>query len=138
MKKTLLLVLAVAVVVGGGAFYSGMKYSQSKVSQRFAQIGGNGGNFRSNRTSAGGNSGFIAGEILSKDADSITVKMRDGSSKIIFFSDSTEIGKFVNGASNDLSIGQSISVSGKANSDGSITAQSIQIRPNMPSPSPAK
>ena len=148
MKKTLLLVLVVAVVVGGLAFYGGIKYSQGQTSQRFAQIGANGG-LRGGRTGGASGNGFVSGTILSKDANSITVELRNfggnaaGSnsgvgSKIVFLGNSTEIGKTVNGTLNDLSVGQSVTVTGSANSDGSITAQSVQIRPNMPSPSPAK
>jgi len=132
MKKTLLSILAVAVVVGGGAFYGGMKYAENKAvsdrQQRIQQFGGSGTGFRNggsgNRTAGG----FASGEILSKDDKSITIKMRDGGSKIIFFSDTTEIGKFVNGTSSDLEVGKNVSINGTANSDGSITAQTIQLR----------
>ncbi len=142
MNKLITTVIAVAVVVGGGAFYGGMKYAQSQAPQRNAQgfqnlspeerqqriqqFSGSGGG---NRGTGGG---FTSGEILSKDDKSITIKMRDGGSKIIFYSDTTEVGKFVNGASSDMEIGKTVSVNGKTNSDGSITAQSIQIRPAMP------
>jgi hypothetical protein len=132
MKKTLLSILVVAVVVGGGSFYGGMKYAENKAvsdrQQRIQQFGGSGTGFRNggsgNRTAGG----FASGEILSKDDKSITIKMRDGGSKIIFFSDTTEIGKFVNGASSDLEVGKNVSVIGTANSDGSVTAQTIQLR----------
>jgi len=132
MKKTLLSILVVAVVVGGGSFYGGMKYAENKAvsdrQQRIQQFGGSGTGFRNggsgNRTAGG----FASGEILSKDDKSITIKMRDGGSKIIFFSDTTEIGKFVNGALSDLEVGKNIIVNGTANSDGSITAQTIQLR----------
>ena len=155
MKKTLLTVLAVAVVVGGGAFYGGMKYAQGRISQGFwegmANINLSGqspsgqGGLRGGRAgTTGTDGGFTAGEIIAKDDKSITVKLRDGlsgqgGSKIVFFSDATEISKFANGAAADLEIGKSVSLSGKANSHGSITAQSIQLRP-MPvsTPTPAR
>lgn len=134
MNKTLLSILAVAVVVGSGAFYGGMKYAENKAAsdrqQRIQQFGGSGSGtgFRNggsgNRTAGG----FTSGEILSKDDKSITIKMRDGGSKIIFYSDTTEVGKFVNGTPSDLEVGKNVSVNGTANSDGSITAQSIQLR----------
>lgn len=141
MNKTLISILVVAVVVGGGAFYGGMKYSQGKTPQGFAGGEGGGGGqhqpgtagdgFRGVRGNQSGG-GFTSGDILSKDDKSITVKMRDGGSKIIFYSDTTEVGKFVNGAISDLEIGKTVSVNGKVNSDGSITAQSIQLRPQLP------
>ncbi len=142
MNKLITIVIAVSVVVGGGAFYGGMKYAQSHAPQRNAQgfqnlsheesqqrirqFGGSGGG---NRWAGGG---FTSGEILSKDDKSITVKMRDGGSKIIFYSDTTEVGKFVNGTLSDLEIGKTVSINGKANSDGSVTAESIQLRPTIP------
>jgi hypothetical protein len=137
MKKYLLF-LVILAIIGAGAFFGGMKYAESKASQRFQQIGANG---FGNRTGTGAinrmggnnsNSGFVTGNIISKDDKSITVSIRDGGSKIIFYSDTTEISKFTNGVSNDLEVDKAVSVSGKTNQDGSITAQSIQIRPEMP------
>ena len=151
MNKLIAIVIATAVVVGGGAFYGGMKYAQSKVpqgrlsqadfqnlqnfspeerQQRLQELGANAGGFRGGQR--GGNAGgFTTGEIISKDDKSVTVKLRDGGSKIVFLSDSTEITKSAAGTLSDLEVGKNISVNGTANSDGSITAQSIQLRPNL-------
>lgn len=135
MNKTAgyFVVLGIAII---GAFYGGLKYDQSKNPQQVRQagtanIGGFGFRNGGGRGMNGG--GFAAGEIIAKDETSITVKLRDGGSKIIFYSGSTEIGKFVNDAVSDLGVGKTVSANGKVNPDGSITAQSIQIRPNLPS-----
>ena len=125
MKKVLLIIIAIAVLVGGGAFYGGMEYAQSKIPQRFQQFGAEIGGGRSGNQSAGN---FVTGDIISKDDKSITVKLQVGGSKIVFFSDSTEIVKSVNGTSNDLEVGKTVMVNGTANQDGSLIAQSIQLR----------
>lgn len=126
MNKKYFVILGVTIlIVGGGAFYGGMKYAQNKSAsdrqQRFSQTAG--------ANIGGQRGGLVSGDIISKDNQSITVKMRDGSSKIVLFSNTTEVSKFVAGASTDLAVGKTVTVTGKANSDGSITAQSIQIRP---------
>ncbi len=142
MKNNLLVaVLVTAVVVGGGSFFAGMKYGQSsKVAvsgatgaERFAQGGTGGGN--RNRFQGGG---VVSGKILTIDASGITVETRGGAqgettgSKIVLLSGSTQIMKAVSGSTADLSVGQQVTAMGTANSDGSVTAQSVQIRPNMP------
>jgi hypothetical protein len=144
MKKILPIFVLVVLIVGGGAFFAGMKYGQSRGSnnfsradfqnlspeerqQRMQQTGAVGG-FRAMGGNNRGN-GFISGEIISKNDTSITVKLPDGGSKIVFFSDSTSITKSTDGVSGDLETGKTIMVNGTTNSDGSITAANIQIRP---------
>ena len=152
MNKIIALVIGAAVAVGGGSFYGGMKFQQSKGSgfispadfqnlrnlspeerqQRFQQMGGSGAGLGGQFGGRNGGGGATTGEIISKDDKSITIKLRDGGSKIVFYSASTEIGKFASGTSADIEIGKSVMINGSANSDGSITAQSIQIRPVAP------
>jgi hypothetical protein len=149
MKKIIPIFVALILVVGGGAFYGGMKYQQSKGSfgnltrqnfqnlseeQRQQLLQGNiGGGLQggSERRTA---SNFLNGEVISKDEQSLTLKMPDGGSKIVFFSDSTEISKTIEGSINDLEIGKQIMVSGEQNSDGSYTAKTIQLSPRYPTP----
>jgi len=147
MKNKVIAIVIGIAIIGGGAFYAGMKYGQSNSSTgsgqgaaagfanltpeqrqaRIQQMEGTATSGGQKRMQAG--TGFVNGEIISKDDTSITVKLQDGSSKIIFYSGTTQIGKMTNGTSNDMEIGKTVSVNGTANSDGSITAQSIQIRP---------
>ena len=81
------------------------------------------------RTGGGTGANFLNGEVIAKDEQSLTLKMPDGGSKIVFFSDSTQISKTTEGLINDIDIGKQIMVSGDQNSDGSYTAKTIQLSP---------
>jgi hypothetical protein len=141
MKKSLIMAIVVAVVFGGAGFFGGMKYGKSKSSSPFGNFPQGGevqSRFGQIRNGVQGNrqsGGFISGEIISKDDQSVTVKMQDGSSKIVFYSSTTSVGKMASGTSTDLVVGENISITGTTNTDGSVTAQSIQVRPVMPLPS---
>jgi len=125
INKKYLPIAVTAVIVAIISFYGGMRYGQQSITgarQQFIQARGQRlGGFQS-----GG--GFVTGQVLSKDAQSITVKMRDGSSRIVLYSSSTSVNKPVAGSINDISTGIEVMVGGTQNSDGSITAQSIQLR----------
>lgn len=142
--------IAAVVIVGAGSFYGGMRYANAKAptgangQQRFAnltpeeraarqqQFGAAGARPFGGGANRGG-TGVTAGEIINKDDKSITVKMMDGGSKIIFFSDATQIMKSTAGSPSDLTVGQQILATGTPNQDGSLTAQSLQLRPAMQS-----
>lgn len=126
--------LAVAgVVLVGASFGGGYAFatSQTPTGPSFT-MGANmpGGQFM--RTGGTGNrmmGGFISGEILSKDANTITVKTQDGSTKIVLVGGSAQILKSEITTTSDLVVGENVTVTGSTNSDGSLTAQSIQLRP---------
>lgn len=144
MNKTIGIIVGF-VIVAGGAFYAGMQYQTTKstISSQQQNTGARGingfdrnGNI-GNRGGGTGQGGLSSGEIISKDDTSVTVKLRDGGSKIIFYSPSTSIMKSDSGTIEDLVVGQQITANGTQNTDGSITAQSIQIRPaQAPRPIP--
>ncbi len=157
--KNISIVVVSGLALVGISFYGGMKYQESKIPnfqnfsaqerQQMFQSGGTGANsargFRNSdgsvgsganipRTGAGMN--VASGEVISKDDKSITVKLRDGGSKIVFFSDKTTVSKTAEGAQNDVVVGEQVIVSGVANSDGSVIAALIQLRPSLePAPS---
>jgi len=148
ISKFIVIIILIAAIIGAAAFYAGMKYIQSKTSQgrlsqanlqnlqnlspeerqkRLQELGLNtGARFRGNINS----NGLITGEIIAKDDKSLTIKLKDGGSKIVFISESTEITKSVTGTLSDLEIGRNIIINGTTNPDGSITAQMIQLRSN--------
>ena len=129
MKKIVIIAVIAVLTAGIAAFYGGMKYSQANVSKNFRQ---NAAVFSRNalgRQNNQPNNNMVSGEIISKEDGSITVKMRDDSSRIIFYDADTDIGKMAKGDSNDLESGKTVFITGRTNQDGSITAQSIQLRP---------
>ncbi len=147
--KNLASIIIAIIAVGGISFLGGMKYEQGKAPnyqnlsqvdrQQIFQQGGAGGNsIRGARNGAGGNiprngaganMNSVNGEVISKDDESITVKLNDGGSKIVFFSDKTNVSKIAIGTQADVAVGEQVMVSGTVNSDGSVNAAMIQIRP---------
>ncbi|MFA7208830.1 MAG: hypothetical protein WC120_00945 [Parcubacteria group bacterium] len=143
-KKIITIAIVAVIAVGAGAFYGGTAYEKNSLSSQGllrnsnpSQFGNRGGQqpgqprqsgaMGSNGTGRGGD--LVTGQIISKDDKSITVKSQDGSSKIVFFSDSTAIGKATQGSSADLAVGENVLANGKSSADGSLSAQNIQIRP---------
>lgn len=129
MKNNLVVITIIVILVGAGAFFGGMKYQQSKQTSFFRQ-GGQGtrtgqGQLQGNRQ------GFrpVNGEIIASDDKSITVKLTDGSSKIVLVSDKTAINKAGTASKEDLKTGEKVAVFGTENTDGSVTAQNIQLNP---------
>jgi hypothetical protein len=130
MKNSVIITVIIAIVVGGLAFFGGMKYAQSQRRSSFAgQFGGGAGG----RTGGAGGNGVrgVTGDIIASDANSITVKMTDGSSRIVLLSSTTSINKAAQATVDDLKTGEKVAVFGQTNTDGSVTAQSVQINPIM-------
>jgi hypothetical protein len=143
MKKNLIVTIVVILVVAAGSFFGGMKYGTIKkmpngAGQRFNQMfgteqrgAGGAGTFRAN----GAN--LVNGQILSKDDKSMTVKLNDGGSKIVFFTGATQFMRTATDTIDNLKVGDNVMANGTANADGSLNAESIQLRPSLPNPAPA-
>src|SRR4051812_17373610 len=106
--------LAVAVVVGGAAFFGGMKYQQSKVAASFGNRLGQfqGGQGRMGRAGMGMNGGVVAGQILTMDDKTLTVKMMDGNTKLVLLSDTVTVSKTDTGSKTDLKTGAQVAIFG--------------------------
>lgn len=147
MKNTssfpLIIGASILIAVGGG-FLAGTKYQQGKTINNFPQFAGSfgsangggrmmGGQVQRDRIDSSGARGMgfrpVSGQIIGSDANSITVKMTDGSSKIVFINDNTNISEATKVDKTVLNTGVSVAVFGQTNNDGSVTAQSIQLNP---------
>ena len=125
--------IVIAIVVAVVAFFGGMKYDQSsaKTGNNMSQQSGysGAGGFRRFGSNGQNNANVVRGQVVSSDANSITVKLSDGSSKIINISGNTMFVKSSKASQSDVQSGQTVAAFGMANSDGSIDAQSVQINP---------
>lgn len=138
-KNIIVLFVLVALVVGGGCFYWGMVYGKGLgkglMGKNFnpEQLGANfeGMGQRGNRAMGTGATGLgmLIGEVVSQDNQSLTLSIKDSGTKIVFFSSSTQVMETKQVSLSDITVGSSLMVNGKQNTDGSLTAQSIQIRP---------
>lgn len=134
-------IIAIIAVIATLAFYGGITYGKFK-KESFNNPGKFGQNGIMLQRSAENGQGMrrgqgmniAGGEIISKDEKSLTVKLQDGGSKIIFLSASTTVSKTIDASLEELTVGTNISANGQANSDGSVNAFNIQIRPLIPAP----
>jgi len=124
----IIIVVALVAIFAGAGFFAGTKFQQRTftrmIGQRFQGQG-------QGQARNGQRTGFrpVTGEIISNDGTSITVKLDDGSSKIVMLSDKTAINKASAATKEDLVTGEKVMVIGQENSDGSVTAQDIQLNP---------
>jgi hypothetical protein len=127
MKKYLVhIIWAVVVIVAlvGGIFYGKGSAAISATSARGPYASSTRSGF--GRAAAGG--GFVSGQIISVDANSMTVSLANGNSQVIFYSSSTQVMKPTIVPASDLTAGTRVMIGGTSNSDGSLTAQSIQVQ----------
>jgi hypothetical protein len=150
---------ATALIVGSASFFGGVQYQRHQLKaqrdifgmggfgQRVGRMGMGmfGGDPRGGQFGGrGGGGGFrpVMGEVLNSDGSTLTVKLMDGSSKIVVLSQQTMINKAAQANAEDLKVGEKVAVFGQENADGTVTAQSVQINPltrmgGTPSASPS-
>lgn len=125
----MIVAVVLIVVAAAGGFFGGVMYQKNQTSTlsatgrgnyaaRFGQGGQNAAGFRP-----------VRGQVLSMDNNSLTVKLSNGSTEIVVLSGSTAFMQSTTAALSDVKTGDTVNVVGTANSDGSVTAQQVQINP---------
>ena len=132
-NNTVIIIAIISLALGFGGGYLFKNYQVGKMRPNFGSLlpdrQGNGQGLQNVQRPQTGFGGMVMGEIISQDENSITVKIQDGSTKIVILGDSTTYSKSQSIEKTELSIGSQVRVSGNANSDGSITAQNVQLNP---------
>jgi hypothetical protein len=127
VQKSISVGVVVAVVSLGVGYYFGKKAIISNESGRMgmqgSQMSGRGGFAR-----GGANGNVVNGEVVSFDGGMLTVKGRDGGSRVVVVTSATKVSKPVVASSSDVKQGALVLITGTQNGDGSITAESVSIR----------
>jgi hypothetical protein len=112
-NKNLIITVVACLVVGAAAFFGGMQYQKMQRNAQFANFAANGqrtggrfGGAGANGGQNGGNFRPVIGQITSNDGSTLTVKMQDGSSKIVVLSGSTNIMQSTSATKDQLISGQ--------------------------------
>ncbi len=143
-RKTIIILLAVVLVGGliGGAFIGGMAMGknqgreqanqelQSQFQSGFGQ-GGTQGTPQPGSPPSGGLGGLsgrggTVGTVDKVESNIITINTAEGAMRVLI-ADNTSIQKMGEGSLNDISPGQTVTVSGERKDDGSIAATTIFI-----------
>lgn len=138
-KIIIIISAAVVVVAASSGFFAGVKYQESRraaIVRQFA--GGQGFGSRGFMTGNGSRAGIrpVSGEIIGSDDKSITIKLADGSTKIVLVSETTLINKASQATRSELVTGGTVLVFGQESSSGIVTAQNIQLNPSSPMKTP--
>lgn len=129
MKNKNITIGIISVVLIIAAFFVGKSYGASHAAATAPTTGGGFNRTGMTGGAGGGRGGGTMGQVVSMDVTSITVSTPGGGSKIILYSPTTTVAKSTQGTIKDITVGSIITANGPANTDGSITANAIQIRP---------
>ncbi len=122
--KTHIVWAAVAVIalIGGIFWGKGMAAGESK---QFANSGYSSSTRGSFRTGSSGS--VFAGQVSAISGSDITLQLPNGNSEVVLYSSSTPVTEPTNVSISKVATGSNIVVMGTQNSDGSVTASSIEI-----------
>lgn len=129
-KTHIIWAIVVIVALAGGFFWG-------KASGAAARASGFSGAFNSSSTrgfvrtgsgAATAGAGAI-GQITAIGSSSLTLQLANGNSEVVLYSASTPVMTETTVSPSALSVGTNVVVAGTTNSDGSVTATTIDIRP---------
>jgi pectate lyase len=117
------------IVAGSIGYYVGSHRASTAANMRQGMMGQAGLGARGG-FARGANGGMVNGSVVSLTDNVLTLKARDGGSRVILFTAGTKVTKSVDGARTDVKDGVNVVILGTQNTDGSITAETVQIRPD--------
>lgn len=131
--KTVIWALLAAVLAGALGFYGGVTYQKAQTPSFAGRAGGPGGpgfggGAGANRAGRFNPANITTGTVIAQDSSSITVKTSGGSSKTVFISAQTTVGKQVELTPADVKVGDQVAAFGQA-TNGGITAATIEVVP---------
>lgn len=130
INKNLFISVAITAVVAGGAgYYVGAKTGATATASARGQMMGGQGMGRGGFARGGANGNVVSGEVVTMSDTSLTVKTREGSSRVVLLTGGTKVAKQVDGVKTDVKQGLNVMIIGTQNGDGSVTAETVQIRP---------
>lgn len=142
VNKTLVISVLLIVLALGGGFFAGVTYEKGKtVARNGLYAFGQNGQMMRGRFGGQNGQAFrpVRGQVLSIGQNTMTVKLANGNSEIVVFGQSTQFVKSQVASSSDVTTEDNVVVIGTQNSDGSITAQNVQIIPgSLVTPAPTK
>ncbi|MFZ2199497.1 MAG: hypothetical protein WAV40_01775 [Microgenomates group bacterium] len=119
-----------AVLAGGVGYKVGTSnFAFGKFSNTNQRFGGRGQNNYPTGQGMMGRGGALTGEVTAKDGKTLTVKLSDGSSKLVIFSDTTTYRTAIDSSMDKVEVGTKIAAFGTTSTDGSTVATSIEINP---------
>lgn len=143
-QKIIVACAVTAVIAGGVGYVGGVKMSSLKRPNMLSGRSGQTMNFRGNNgdgqknTKVNGNvpsmmgrGGATSGEVTAKDDKSITIKMNDGSSRMVILSDKTTYRMSSDASLDKVVVGTKVAAFGEASADGSVVASNVEINPAM-------
>ncbi|MFA7319782.1 MAG: hypothetical protein WC022_04275 [Parcubacteria group bacterium] len=122
-KKTLV-IAAIVIIAAGAVFYAGAKYEKHKLSALGLLVN------KSANKKAAVNS--IKGIVTAKDDKSVTIKMTDGTTRNIQFSNSMTFGTDGAGSAADVFVGELLVIAGENNADGIFTPTNMRASKKSP------